>query len=192
MTEKLLRTFLAVPVPRDVSSKKNMLYSTLENVDGDINWVKNAQLHLTMKFLGHTPESAIIDVIDHVEKITPNMKPFDLKIEETGCFPVPTRPRILWLGLKGNLDLLKSMVESIENVLEPLGFPKESRDILPHITLARIKYPQKHTPNVDPFLKSSYDPIDFPVDRMQFFSSELLPSGAVHTILKTFPLGESL
>jgi len=192
MTEKLLRTFLAVPVPRDVSSKKNMLYSTLENVDGDINWVKNAQLHLTMKFLGHTPESAIIDVIDHVEKITPNMNPFDLKIEETGCFPVPTRPRILWLGLKGNLDLLKSMVESIENVLEPLGFPKDSRDILPHITLARIKYPQKHTPNVDPFLKSSYDPIDFPVDRMQFFSSELLPSGAVHTILKTFPLGESL
>ena len=192
MTEKLLRTFLAIPVPRDVSSKKNMLYSTLENVDGDINWVKNAQLHLTMKFLGHTPESAIIDVIDHVEKITPNMNPFDLKIEETGCFPVPTRPRILWLGLKGNLDLLKSMVESIENVLEPLGFPKESRDILPHITLARIKYPQKHTPNVDPFLKSSYDPIDFPVDRMQFFSSELLPSGAVHTILKTFPLGESL
>ncbi|HIA94514.1 MAG TPA: RNA 2',3'-cyclic phosphodiesterase [Candidatus Marinimicrobia bacterium] len=192
MTEKLLRTFLAVPVPRDVSSKKNMLYSTLENVDGDINWVKNAQLHLTMKFLGHTPESAIIDVIDHVEKITLNMNPFDLKIEETGCFPVPTRPRILWLGLKGNLDLLKSMVESIENVLEPLGFPKDSRDILPHITLARIKYPQKHTPNVDPFLKSSYDPIDFPVDRMQFFSSELLPSGAVHTILKTFPLGESL
>ena len=192
MTEKLLRTFLAIPVPRDVSSKKNMLYSTLENVDGDINWVKNAQLHLTMKFLGHTPESAIIDVIDHVEKITPNMNPFDLKIEETGCFPVPTRPRILWLGLKGNLDLLKSMVESIENVLEPLGIPKESRDILPHITLARIKYPQKHTPNVDPFLKSSYDPIDFPVDRMQFFSSELLPSGAVHTILKTFPLGESL
>ena len=192
MTEKLLRTFLAVPVPREVSSKKNMLYSTLENVDGDINWVKNAQLHLTMKFLGHTPESAINDVIDHIEKITPNMNPFDLKIEETGCFPVPTRPRILWLGLKGNLDLLKSMVESIENVLEPLGFPKESRDILPHITLARIKYPQKHTPNVDPFLKSSYDPIDFPVDRMQFFSSELLPSGAVHTILKTFPLGESL
>ena len=192
MTEKLLRTFLSVPVSREVSSKKNMLYSTLETVDGDIHWVKNAQLHLTMKFLGHTPESTINDVIDHVEKITLNMNPFDLKIEETGCFPVPTRPRILWLGLKGNLDLLKSMVESIENVLEPLGFPKESRDILPHITLARIKYPQKHTPNVDPFLKSSYDPIDFPVDRMQFFSSELLPSGAVHTILKTFPLGESL
>ena len=192
MTEKLLRTFLSVPVPREVSSKKNMLYSTLETVDGDINWVKNIQLHLTLKFLGHTPESSIDNVIDHVQKITQNMKPFDLKIDETGCFPVPTRPRTLWLGVKGALDPLLTMVESIETVLEPLGFPRSYRDFSPHITLARIKYPQKHTPNVDPFLKSSYDPIDFPVDRVQYFSSELLPTGAVYTILKTFPLGESL
>jgi 2'-5' RNA ligase len=192
MTEKLLRTFLSVPVPREVSSKKNMLYSTLEPVDGDINWVKNVHLHLTLKFLGHTPESSINDVIDHVEKITPNIKPFDLKVDETGCFPVPTRPRTLWLGVKGALDPLYTMVESIETSLESLGFPRSDRKFSPHITLARIKYPQKHTPNVDPFLKSSYDPIDFPVDRVQYFSSELLPTGAVYTILKTFPLGESL
>ena len=172
MTEKLLRTFLSVPVPREVSSKKNMLYSTLETVDGDINWVKNIQLHLTLKFLGHTPESSINNVIDHVEKIMPNIKPFNLEIDKTGCFPVPTRPRTLWLGVKGNLDPLLTMVESIETVLEPLGFPRSDRDFSPHITLARIKYPQKHTPNVDPFL--------------------LLPTGAVYTILKTFPLGETL
>jgi len=169
-----------------------MLYSTLETVDGDINWVKNAQLHITLKFLGHTPESSINDVIDHVDKITPNIKPFDLKIDETGCFPVPTRPRTLWLVVKGDLDPLLTMVESIETALESSGFPRSDREFSPHITLARIKYPQKHTPNVDPFLKSSYDPIDFPVDRVQYFSSELLPTGAVYTILKTFPLGESL
>jgi len=192
MTEKLLRTFLSVPVPREVSSKKNMLYSTLENVDGDINWVKNIQLHLTLKFLGHTPESSIDNVIDHVKKITPNTQPFDLKIEKTGCFPVSTRPRTLWLGVEGTLKPLFTMVESIETVLESLGFPRSDREFSPHITLARIKYPQKYTPNVDPFLKSSYDPIDFPVDRVQYFSSELLPTGAVYTILKTFPLGESL
>ena len=192
MTEKLLRTFLSVPVPSEVGSKKNMLYSTLETVDGDINWIKNFQLHLTLKFLGHTPESSIDNVIEHIEKITPNIKPFGLKIEKTGCFPVPTRPRTLWLGVKGTLEPLFAMVESIEAVLEPLGFPRAARDFSPHITLARIKYPQKYTPNVNPFLKSSYDPIDFPVDRVQYFSSELLPTGAVYTILKTFPLGESL
>ena len=192
MTEKLLRTFLGIPVPRDVWTKKNMLYSTLESVDGDINWVKNAHLHLTIQFLGHTPESSINDIIDHIEKITPQIKPFDLRIEETGCFPVSTRPRTLWIGVKGNTDPLISMADEIRNSLDKIGFPKENQDYIPHITLARIKYPQKHTPNVDPFLKSSYDPIDFPVDRVQYFSSELLPSGAVYTILKTFPLGETL
>ena len=192
MTEKLLRTFLGIPVPRDVWTKKNMLYSTLESVDGDINWVKNAQLHLTLKFLGHTPESSINDVIDQIEKITPVIKPFNLTIEKTGCFPIPTRARTLWLGVKGTLDPLLNMVESIETALDPLGFPNSDRNFSPHITLARIKYPQKHTPNVDPFLKSSYDPIDFPVDRVHYFSSELLPSGAIYTILKAFPLGEIL
>jgi len=27
---------------------------------------------------------------------------------------------------------------------------------------------------------------------VQFFASELLPSGAIYTLLKTFPLGESI
>ena len=171
---------------------QNILQSTINPKRGRIKWVRSDQLHLTLKFLGHTPESSIDNVIDHLDKITPNMKPFDLRIEKTGCFPVPTRPRTLWLGVTGTLEPLFTMVESIETILESLGFPRTDRDFSPHITLARIKYPQKHTPNVDPFLKSSYDPIDLPVDRVQFFSSELLPTGAVYTILKTFPLGESL
>ena len=64
MTEKLLRTFIAIPTPVEVRSKKNMLYSTLEDSPATINWVKNMQLHLTIKFLGHTPESTINKIIE--------------------------------------------------------------------------------------------------------------------------------
>ena len=192
MKDKLIRTFLAIPVPSDVKSKKNMLYSTLDSSNGVIHWVKNTQLHLTLKFIGHTPESSLNNIIKHVEKITLDLNPFDLKIKDTGCFPIPARPRVLWLGVHGKLDLLFNLVEKIESTLEPIGFPKADRELSPHITVARIKYPQKHTPKIDPFLKSSYDPIDLPVDRVQFFSSEMLQSESVYTILKTFPLGENL
>ena len=190
MTEKLLRTCLAIPVPRDVGSKKSMLYSTLDNVDSEISWVKNAQLHLTLKFLGHTPESTIEDVIKIVNGITPSLKPFDLTIKNTGCFPIETRPRVLWMGVDGDLNPLTKLTDSIETKLDSLGFPKSSQAFSPHITLARIKYPQKHTPNVESFLNSSYDPINLHVDRIHYFSSELLPTGAVYTLLKSFPLGE--
>ena len=192
MSEKLIRTFLSIPVPQEVRSKKNMLYSTLEESPAKINWVKNIQLHLTIKFLSHTPESVIEKIIDRVESITSESKPFDIFIESTGCFPVKERPRVLWMGVNGNLDPLYDLFIHVEDALDLLGFPKEQQDYKPHITLARIKYPQKWTPDISTFLKSSYDPIDFPIDRVQFFSSELLPSGTVHTLLKSFPLGESI
>ena len=51
MTEKLKRTFLCFPVPMEVKIKKNMLYSTLEGSAAKIHWVKNENLHLTLKYL---------------------------------------------------------------------------------------------------------------------------------------------
>ena len=192
MSEKLIRTFFSIPVPLEVQSKKNMLYSTLEESPAKINWVKNVQLHLTIKFLSHTPESIIEKIINEVGSVTSTLRPFEIIIESTGCFPIKERPRVLWMGVNGNLDPLYDLFTKIDSALDLLGFPKEQQGYTPHITLARIKYPQKCTPDISTFLKSSYDPIDFPIDRVQFFSSELLPSGTVHTLLKSFPFGESI
>ena len=193
MHEKLLRTFLSVPVPTRVKSIKHMFYSSMKENPGVINWVRDPQLHLTLNFLGHTPESTVNSIIEAVEKkVTCQFDPMDLSIAGTGCFPVSTRPRTLWLGVEGDLKPLISMVNLLRQCLDTLGFPFEDREYFPHITLARIRYPQKFTPNIDLFLKSSYDAIVFPVDRVQFFSSELLPNGAVYTLLKSFPLGETL
>ena len=80
----------------------------------------------------------------------------------------------------------------IDKKMDKIGFPCLDKEFFPHITLARVKYPQKHTPDISMFLKSSYDPIDFNADRVQFLSSELLPSGTFYTLLGSFPLGESL
>ncbi|MEE2918552.1 MAG: RNA 2',3'-cyclic phosphodiesterase [Candidatus Neomarinimicrobiota bacterium] len=192
MIEKLLRTFLAIPIPEEVKSKKKSFYSILENSGGKIQWVKNSNLHLTLKFLGPTPETSINKIRNVIGKIVTNNAPFNLLINDTGCFPTPKRPRILYMGVAGGLDPLLRLVHNIEEALDSMGFPKELQDYYPHITLARIKYPQEETPNIDLFMKSSYDAIDFPIDRVQFFSSELLSSGAIHTILDSVPLGETL
>ena len=192
MNEKLKRTFLCFPVPLEVRSKKNMLYSTLEESPAQINWVKNDNLHLTLKFMGYTTESQIPLIINILRRITINYKPFQLLIKSTGCFPKKERPRTLFLGVEGRLNILNGLFQNIENELEKIDIQKDRNIFFPHITLARIKYPQAHTPNIDLFLKSSYDPIDLSMDRVQFFASELLPSGPIYTLLKSFPLGESI
>ena len=192
MSDRLLRTFISIPIPNEVRTKKNMLYSTLENSPSKINWVKNEQLHLTIKFLGHTPESLFNEIKDGLCNIVSSITPFDLIIDKTGCFPVPERPRVLWLGIDGNIKTLINLFVKIENKMDQLGFSREEQDYFPHVTLARVKYPQKYTPDVSIFLNSTYDPIDFKVDRVQFLSSELLPTGTVYTLLGSFPLGEKL
>ena len=192
MNEKLKRTFLCFPVPLEVKSKKNMLFSTLEGSPAQINWVKNDNLHLTLKFIGYTTESQIPKIISILSKITINYKPFQLLINSTGCFPTKERPRTLFLGVEGRLNVLSDLFQNIENEFEKIDIEKDRNGFFPHITLARIKYPQNYTPDIDLFLKSSYDPIDLSLDRVQFFSSELLPSGAIYTLLKTFPLGEQV
>ena len=106
--------------------------------------------------------------------------------------PKKERPRTLFLGVEGQIKILKDLFQNIETEFEKIDIEKDRNDFFPHITLAKIKYPQNHTPDIDLFLKSSYDPIDLSLDRVQFFSSELLPSGAIYTLLKTFPLGEQV
>ena len=192
MSETLLRTFLSIPVPNEVRSVKNMYFLSLKDNRSKIKWVRNMQLHLTLKFLGHTPKSELEKIINKIKPITEATKPFALSVSGTGCFPNSNRPRTLWLGVTGDIDPLIILVNEIRSCLDSIGFPSENNDYVPHITTARIQYPQKHKPNIDLFLHSSYDAIDFPADRVQFFSSELLPDGAVYTLLNSFPLGETL
>ena len=192
MSEKLLRTFLCFPVSSEVKLKKHMLFSTLQNCSSKINWVKNENLHLTLKFIGYTRESDIPKIINNVNDVTVNFKPFYLSVKGTGCFPKKERPRTLFMGIEGRINLLNNLLKNIEIQLEKLDFPKDRFKYFPHITVARVKYPQSQTPNIDLFLKSSYDPIDLSIDQVQFFASELLPSGAIYSLLKTFPLGESI
>ena len=114
MSDSLIRTFISIPVPSEVKSKKNMLYSTLENSPANISWVKNEQLHLTLKFLGHTPETMIENIKSEISKISSTIKPFKLLIDKTGCFPKRERPRVLWLGIRGNTSALNDLFLRID------------------------------------------------------------------------------
>lgn len=187
--DKLIRTFLAIPVPKQVGFKKNMLFSTIDK-KSTVNWVKNENLHITLKFLDYTKESDFPKLLEDIKKITLINKPFSLSINGTGCFPNKERAKVLWLGVDGDLTPLNNLFTSFENLFKSYGFPIDNYGFKPHVTIARIKYPQKHEPNIDTFFNSSFDPIEFSVNRVQFLTSELLPSGVVYTLIKSFPLGE--
>ena len=87
-----------------------MLFSTLQGSNANIKWVKNENLHLTLKFIGHTREKDIPKIIDAVNDVTINHKPFILKATGTGCFPKKERPRTLFMRVEGRLNLLNNSI----------------------------------------------------------------------------------
>lgn len=185
MTHKLLRTFISVTVPKEVVSVQDMLKTTIQLQKGNIRWVKRGQIHLTLKFLGHTPPENVDEINSVINRVVSNHDPFDLTVSGTGCFPDPKRPRTLWLGLNGDTESLKSLVNEINKELDPLGFPAESEEFIPHITVARIKYPPQWTPDISSFLQTTFEPISMTVNRVRFMASDLLPNGPLYSILGT-------
>ena len=190
MKDRLLRTFIAISVPPAVKSIKQMLISTMEDDKAEIRWVKHNNLHLTIKFLGFTPENEIENICDEIKKLVKSHSPFQLSVTNTGSFPGNIKPSVLFLGIDGELKQLYSLINDTEELFVKNGYPKLNDNFIPHITLARIKYPQKYNPDITAFLNSSYDSIDFPVNHLQFFSSEILPEGVFYNLLGTFPLSD--
>jgi len=56
-----------------------------------------------------------------------------------GFFSGAARPRVLWVGLQGEMGRLQKIYEQINRAHLPLGFPQEKRPFSPHLTLARLR-----------------------------------------------------
>ena len=185
MSERLIRTFISVTVPNEIISLRDMLKTTVKSPKKNVRWVRTGQIHLTLKFLGFAPPDIIDELNTTIAKTVSQYSRIDLTVRGTGYFPVPTRPRVLWLGMTGQTATLTTLVSDLNTALETLGFPAEEQKIVPHITLARINYPPKHTPDISAFLQTTFEPILMTVSRVQFIRSELFPDGPVYSILGT-------
>ena len=191
MEKNLLRTFISIPLPHVVKSVKQMLISTFDTDRIKIRWVKHNNLHLTLHFLGFTPEDDIPMIEKEIADIISNHKPFDLTISRTGCFPNILKPSVLYLGIENNLKSLNDLVNKLSLKMTTLGYKQRDKNYTPHVTIGKINYPQKFKPDLSIFLNSSYDDIEFSVDKVQLLSSEVLSEGVVYNILNTFSLSKN-
>ena len=98
-------------------------------------WTSEAQLHLTLRFIGDVQG-------DKAESIRAALRqtggqPFTLRVEKVGFFPPRRDPRILWVGLSENEELMRLQAR-IERSLVSLGLEADGRKFHAHITVARL------------------------------------------------------
>ena len=178
------RTFIAIEMPAKV---KDLIASHVERLKGlvprGVKWVDPQTTHLTLAFLGNLPNERLSALSRIVDAVAADSPPLRLRTGLLGAFPSPTRPRVVWLGLEGDTQLLAVTQHRLQDALETDGFPREQRTFKPHITLGRARG-NGFIPLPEPALNDqAKGTLVFEVRDIVLMSSILTPSGPIHTPL---------
>ena len=184
-----LRTFIAVSLSSSVLAGIEKTVQTLQTHFGDVRWVEPQNMHVTLKFLGDIPLNDLPQLIRTVTQCTREMDSFDLTFQEIGAFPNRESPKTIWIGCREGSKELIQLAERIDTGLSSLGFPKESRRFLPHLTIGRIKKPVQESPLMS-LLDEEQNRLfgSCSVSEVQIFSSELTRHGTIYDELAAIPL----
>ena len=181
MTETF-RAFVAIDLPEYIRASIAAAQETLKTYGFRVKWVRPESIHLTLKFLGNIEVSRIDAIVNAMRLAVKGYDALHLNASGTGVFPNARRPRVIWVGLGGQLDPLISLQQTLDTHLAELGFAAETRPFKGHLTLGRIKAKVAADRLQEALDKlNSFESENFEADRIILFKSELRPGGAVYS-----------
>jgi 2'-5' RNA ligase len=178
----VVRAFLALEFEEAMRRRIAEAQEGLRRAVAGVRWLAPETVHLTLRFLGPAPPEALERLAPEVERAAKACPPCDARVDGVGFFPPHGPPRVIWLGLELPPPVL-TLQSSCERAAAAAGFPPEERAFHPHVTLGRwrdrVRRPA--APALD-LGRTELGPV-------VLFKSDLGPQGAVHTPLRSFPLG---
>jgi 2'-5' RNA ligase len=187
----ILRLFVALELPSFLRGQVAALLGGDIGVEGRVRWVREENLHLTLKFIGGVEESRLRAVESEIEKAVSRVPPFEARLGGCGVFPGPTKGRVIWLGMEEGRESAGKLAARLDSRLSRVGVKREARPFRGHLTLARIKPPSDCTV----WLKEAEEKLrglslpPFQVREVVLFRSILHAEGPEYVPLKRFALG---
>ena len=185
-----IRSFLAFELPLEIKNMVARVSGELRQSTLKARWVKVDNIHLTVVFMGNIETGDIPAIARGVQGVCQTFGPFDLSLKGIDCFPNRRNPRVLWLGLDGDLEPMSDFRDALQEHLTGFGIKEEKRKFKPHLTLARFRKPKKMDSEEDQLL-SKYEDLSSSVCSLKeliLFKSDLKPTGAVYTKVEAWPL----
>jgi len=186
----MIRAFLAIDLPASLRPGLGRVQEELKKSAADVRWVPVGNIHLTLKFFGQLPEGEVEPLTQAAKEVAAAQAPFKLQITGAGAFPSLNNPRVVWVGIGGEVLSLAEFYRRLETALAALGHLPEGRPFHPHLTLGRVRSPggrERLTKILKGLPVPDWPP--FKVNELILFRSNLSPQGSTYTPLKVIPLG---
>lgn len=138
------RAFYALQFSPEVTSYLRSIIDELRQYGADVRWVREGNLHLTLRFLGELTGEQLQEAS---RLIVPENEfhPMRLAARGLGAFPMLRAAKVLWAGVAGesqtDKDHLLHLQARSERAAREIGLPPETRPYRAHITLGRVARP---------------------------------------------------
>jgi 2'-5' RNA ligase len=136
-----MRLFIALMLPPEALQVITPVQRGLSAADTRrrLRLVPSPSLHLTLKFIGHLQEPEISSLAQALCAL-PRLQPMKLGVTGLLLLP-PRRPGVVALGLGGDTAPLAHLASQLDVLCAAVGVPRDSRRLLPHVTIARARIP---------------------------------------------------
>jgi 2'-5' RNA ligase len=152
-----------------------------------IKWAEDHNIHVTLKFFGETEEQRIPEISSVLKKRALTTTSICLQLAGLGIFGSFYAPKVIWLGIEPYKEL-STLMKSIHGDLQIIGFEPDRQNLVPHLTLGRIKFLRDKimfNRTVDQFKTISSSPVS--VGEMILYESILRREGPEYISLEKFP-----
>ena len=185
-----IRSFLAFELPPEIREQIRTVSTELQKTRMPVRWVKVDNIHLTIIFLGSVNEDAIDDIKEKVHIVVNKFSIFKTRLSGVGVFPNWRRPRVIWIGLNGEIEKLSRFRDDLQKELKALGLKEEKRPFSPHLTIGRFKGRLNQDDELKWILDRYYDISSdlHHLNELILFKSDLKPDGPVYTKMAVWPL----
>jgi len=178
-----MRLFLGMPWPAETAGE---LASRARVWEGRaaLRPVAAENWHVTLRFLGETPDDLIPSLAGLLEDWAKNKGPMTFVDRGWSCFGSYEAPRVVLLQLEA-MPVVTKAVGALHKALDTAGFPGDGKPWKPHVTVA---YGKGAHPGAWPEeAKGGRPPVIF--KRAVLFGSTLGPEGSKYEELASVTLG---
>ena len=187
-----MRLFIAVNLPAAERHAIHAATTPVRDVARGVSWVAEANVHLTLKFLGEQTASALDGLRGAVREVGAAHRPFALTLGGLGAFPNLREPRIVWMGVHQS-PALERVYRDVESACAALGISADARPFRPHLTLGRVRAPLERAAAQQ--LAERARAVQYSgtveVRAVDLMSSTLTPGGSKYEVVESANLGRA-
>jgi 2'-5' RNA ligase len=170
-----MRLFYAIAADDEAKAAAAAAVARLRRAPADYRWVDPRDMHVTLRFLGETPETDLPEVEARMRRAAARTAPFELAYGGVGAFESLEDARVVWVGLEEGLVPMSALAGLLER--------DEPRPFSPHLTMGRRRRGTTPPEFTAALRAEPVWSLRRPVAKLSLYASRPAPFGHAYEIL---------